>query len=453
MSVEATDVHLDKVLDNVANLISEKAAAKGLELVFDRGPDVPNDLVGDPLRLGQILINYANNAVKFTETGEIDVVVRLAEDLGDAVVLRFEVRDTGIGLSEAQQASLFQSFQQADSSTTRKYGGTGLGLAISKKLAEMMGGAVGVESQPGKGSTFWFTARMGKGRPRRVLVPKPDLRGRRMLVVDDNENARAVLVDMLAGMSFQAEAVESGQAALAAVVAKPFEIVFLDWQMPGMDGIETARAIRDLGLASPPHLLMVTAYGREEVLKGAEAVGIEEVLIKPVNPSLLFDAAMRALGAAMEDAPAEDDAAGGAAAAEADLAALKGMKVLLVEDNEFNQQVAMELLADGGVVVEIAENGAVAVDKVKAGGIDLVLMDMQMPVMDGVTATREIRKLGFDALPIIAMTANAMQADRDKCLEAGMNDHLAKPIDPDEMFATLARWRRAEFPPTRKDRP
>ncbi|EME72002.1 Signal transduction histidine kinase [Paramagnetospirillum caucaseum] len=445
LAVEHTEVYLDKVLDNVANLITEKTTAKGLELVFDVGSDVPNDLVGDPLRLGQILINYANNAVKFTEAGEIAIRVRLGQDLGGEVVLRFEVRDTGIGLSEEQRGRLFQSFQQADSSTTRKYGGTGLGLAISKKLAELMGGGVGVESEPGQGSTFWFTATLGKGKPRRKLLPRPDLRGRRMLVVDDNENARAVLVDMLAAMSFKVDDVESGALAVEAVRRTmggddAYQIVFLDWQMPGMDGIETAYAIKGLGLTRTPHMIMVTAHGREEVMAGAEHAGIEEVLIKPVNPSLLFDAAMRSLGAVPEDEP--DDSAG-AAVNEADLSGLRGLRVLLVEDNDFNQQVASELLADGGVVVELAENGAVAVEMVGAAPYDMVLMDMQMPVMDGVTATREIRRLGFGDLPIIAMTANAMQADKEKCLEAGMNDHLAKPIDPDAMFATLLKWRRA----------
>jgi PAS domain S-box-containing protein len=442
LSVESTDVYLDKVLNNVANLISEKADAKGLELVFDVGADVPNDLTGDPLRLAQILINYANNAVKFTERGEIDILVRLEEDLGDAVTLRFAVRDTGIGLTEEQKSRLFQSFQQADSSTTRRFGGTGLGLAISKRLAELMDGQVGVDSTPGQGSTFWFTARLGKGQPRRALVPKPDLRGRRLLVVDDNENARTVLVDMLTSMSFQVEAAASGAEAIKAVreavTDRPFEIVFLDWQMPGLDGIETGHRIKALGLAVEPHLIMVTAYGREEMLKGAEAAGFAEVLIKPVSPSGLFDAAMRVFGADMADTAVGDEAA--AILSDASLTALKGHRVLLVEDNEFNQQVATELLVDMGLVVELAENGSVAVEKIRAGQFDLVLMDMQMPVMDGVTATAEIRKLGMADLPILAMTANAMQADRENCLAAGMNDHLAKPIDPDEMATTLLKW-------------
>ena len=447
LAVESTDVHLDKVLENVANLISDKTAAKGLELVFDVGAGVPNDLVGDPLRLGQILINYANNAVKFTEAGEIGIVIRLAEDHGDAATLRFEVRDTGIGLTGEQAGRLFQSFQQADSSTTRKYGGTGLGLAISKKLAELMGGAVGVESVAGQGSTFWFTARLGKGRPRRALVPRPDLRGRRMLVVDDNESARSVLLDMLSSMSFRVEAVASGGEAVTAVraaVADPYEVVFLDWQMPGMDGIEAGQAIKALGLEKPPHLVMVTAHGREEMLKGAEATGFEDVLIKPVNPSMMFDTAMRVLGGVWEET--EGETAGVVPAAATDLSRLCGLRVLLVEDNDLNRQVASELLEDAGVVVDIAVNGLEAVEKTSASAWDAILMDMQMPVMDGLDATREIRRLGRHAGPIIAMTANAMDADRQKCLEAGMVDHIAKPIEPDLLFATLLRWAPARGP-------
>jgi two-component system sensor histidine kinase/response regulator len=448
LSIETTDVDLRKVLDNVGNLISEKATAKGLELVFDVGPDVPNDLIGDPLRLGQVLINYANNAVKFTERGEIDITVRVEKDLGDEVFLHFAVRDTGIGLTEEQKAHLFESFQQADSSTTRKYGGTGLGLAISKNLVELMGGTVGVESKFGTGSTFWFTARLTKGVQRRPLTPTPDLRGRRILVVDDNENARAVLLDMLTSMSFRVEAVGSGNAALAALGAMPaddaFDVALLDWQMPGLDGIETARRIRQIGLVRTPHLVMVTAHGREEMLKGAEAVGIEDVLIKPVNPSTLFDTLMRVLGGDVAAGPTHFMPTAGPGEV---TTALRGCRVLLVEDNELNQQVAAELLRDMGIKVEIAEDGAVAVGKVRADAWDLVLMNMQMPVMDGLTATSEIRKLGYAALPIVAMTANAQDSDREKCLAVGMNDYLTKPIDPDALEATLLRWMRAPAEP------
>jgi len=397
------------------------------------------DLVGDPLRLGQVLINYANNAVKFTDQGEIVVGVRLDEDLGEQVRLKFLVRDTGIGLTREHQSRLFQSFQQADTSTTRKYGGTGLGLAISKRLAELMGGEVGVDSTPGQGSTFWFTAVLGKGVPRRPLAAHPDLRGRRMLVVDDNEHARDALLDILDGLRFRPEAVASGAQAVAAVrdadPGDPYAVVFLDWLMPGVDGIEAARRIRALDLEAAPHLIMVTAYGREEALEGAEAAGIEDVLMKPVTPPALFDAITRALGAS----PAEPQEAG-AGALPADLAqALRGLRVLLVEDNDFNVQVASELLAEAGLQVEVAENGALAVDRAGTAAFDLILMDMQMPVMDGIDATVRIRELGC-ATPVIAMTANALQADQDRCAAAGMNDYLAKPVDPDQLYAVLGRW-------------
>ncbi|MEI6386049.1 MAG: response regulator [Spirochaetota bacterium] len=443
LTVERVDFDLDKVMENVTGLVSEKATAKGLELLVDRDPDVPRFLLGDSLRVGQILINYCNNAVKFTESGEITIGVSVAASVGGEVLLRFEVKDTGIGLTEEQISRLFQSFQQADSSTTRKYGGTGLGLAISRKLAELMGGAVGVESEAGKGSTFWFTARFGIGQDTgRKLLPAPDLRGRRVLVVDDNEKARLVLRDMLESMTFVVGEADSGRAAIEAVrqalrEGKPFEIVFMDWNMPGMDGIEATKGISALGLSPSPHVVMVTAYGREEVLSAAEKVAIEQVLIKPVSPSLLFDTVMRTLGSEAGDL-GDAEGSGGTGASEG----VAGLRILLVEDNEMNQIVARDLLADAGVLVDIAENGQVALEMLAAGSWDLVLMDMQMPVMDGITATKRIRELpGLSAMPILAMTANAMQGDRERSLEAGMNDHITKPIDPDQLFAALRKWR------------
>ncbi len=279
LAIERIEFDLEKTLENVAGLLAEKTTAKGLELVFDVGPDVPDHLIGDPLRLSQILLNYANNAVKFTETGEIDVIASAcARIVGDGVLLHFAVRDTGIGLTEEQRGRLFQSFQQADTSTTRKYGGTGLGLAISKQLADLMDGEVGVESDPGRGSTFWFTARLGKSS--RVRRPSPlsaDMKGRRALVVDDNQSARAVLGCLLKGMGFVVEEASSGTVALEDVFAadvrgEPYDLVLLDWQMPGLNGIETARRLRGRVLGRPPHLIMVTAYGREEILaRGVEA--------------------------------------------------------------------------------------------------------------------------------------------------------------------------------------
>ena len=444
LSVEQTEFELEKMLENVSNLIAEKATNKGLELVFDIGKGTPNYLVGDPLRIGQVMVNYSNNAVKFTEQGEIVIGIRVEEETDENVLMRFSVRDTGIGLTEEQIGKLFQSFQQADTSTSRKFGGTGLGLAISKKLAILMGGDVGVESEYGKGSTFWFTARLGKGIARaRKFLPNPDLRGRRMLVVDDNEMSRIVLSEMLTGMTFSVKDVASGKAALeeirsAADADQPYDVILLDWQMPEMDGIETARAIRELPISPLPHMVMVTAYGREEVLKEASLAGLEDVLIKPVNSSTMFDTMVQVLGGTCDETPDEDQQAAPLAQ---NLNTIKGSSILLVEDNEFNQQIASELLTDAGFNVDIAADGRISIEMLNKRLYDIVLMDMQMPVMDGVTATKEIRKdERFKDLPILAMTANVMEADMEKCREAGMQDHIGKPIDPDELFGKLLKW-------------
>jgi signal transduction histidine kinase/CheY-like chemotaxis protein len=442
LSVESIDFDLESVLENVGNLISDKAAAKGLELIFDVEPALSTRLKGDPLRLGQILINFCNNAVKFTEKGEIVVKARIQEENETGMTVCFSVSDTGIGLTEEQMGRLFQAFEQADASTTREYGGTGLGLAISKRLAELMGGAVGVDSEVGKGSTFWFKARLGKSATKmRRLVPNPDLRGRRVLIIDDNYQARAVLAEMLTSMTFIAHEAPSGREGIEMVrradqAGQPYEIVFVDWQMPGLNGIETGQQIRALGLAAPPHLVMVTAYGREEVLKQAEANSFENVLIKPVSSSMLFDASIRAISG---DAESTQDEPETAAAPELDH--LHDARVLLVDDNAINQEVGVGLLETAGLAVDVASNGEQAVRMVGEHAYDVILMDMQMPVMDGLAATKVIRSNPqFRNLPIVAMTANAMASDRERCLEAGMNDHIAKPIDPDQLFATLARW-------------
>ncbi len=442
LEVEVVDFDLRGVLDNVANLVSDKCAHKGLELLFDVDPALPDDLRGDPLRLGQILVNYANNAVKFTDTGEI--IVRVTETSRDdtGVLLRFEVQDTGIGLTTEQQSRLFRSFEQADTSTTRKYGGTGLGLAISKKLAGLMGGEVGVQSQPGAGSTFWFTARLGLGNPSHApLLPTPDLRGRHVLVVDDSEQARHILGEMLARMSFTVTTASSGEEAVAQARAaeqagRPCEIAFVDWKMPGMDGFDTHRALAQL--QHPPHTVIVTAAGRDDVQSELERAGLQLMLSKPVSPSQLFDAAMQALGG---QARSSDGRAAQAPRRATHLSAIAGARVLLVDDNDLNQQVGAELLSGAGLVVDVAQNGQVALDMLAQTPYDLVLMDMQMPVMDGLTATRHLRQNpSWAQLPVLAMTANAMSRDRDLCLEAGMNGHLAKPIDPDELFAALLQW-------------
>jgi two-component system, sensor histidine kinase and response regulator len=445
MTIESVEFELEKVLASVTDFVSEKAAAKNLELLVDLDGRLPQGFRGDPLRLGQILTNYASNAVKFTEQGSIVIRIRQAESSEDDILVRFEVEDTGIGLAPDQIKKLFQSFSQADTSTTRKYGGTGLGLAISKRLAELMGGEVGVESEPGRGSTFFFTARLGRGHAEgRTYQLRSDLRGRRLLVVDDNPLAVQTLAEMLRSMTFRVDEATSGEEALAAITraersSDPFAIVFLDWQMPHLDGAETGRRIAAMPLKVPPRRLMVTAHSREDVFREADAAGFDGVLLKPVSPSLVFDAALRALGAAAMSP--ETDVIRSTRPQTGDLSGLQGARVLLVEDNELNQQVALELLGAAGVQVAVAQHGEEGVQRVQEATYDLVLMDVQMPVMDGLEATRRIRALpGFGTLPILAMTANAMTGDRERSLAAGMNDHVTKPIDPDELFDVLRRW-------------
>ncbi len=447
LSVESIDFDLEKVLENVSNLISEKATAKGLELIFDIDPKVSMHPKGDPLRLGQILINFCNNAVKFTEKGEIVVKARVEDEDDGGQLVRYSVSDTGIGLTEEQMGRLFQAFEQADTSTTREHGGTGLGLAISKRLAQLMGGDVGVESEVGKGSTFWFTARLATGTSVGKRSSHVDLRGRRVLVIDDNPQAREVLSSMLTSMTLVVDEAPSGMEGIELVrhaddSGRAYDVVFVDWQMPGLDGIETGKRIRALPKHSaPPHLVMVTAYGREEVLNQAEKAEFEDVLIKPVTPSMLFDAVVEVMSTREGRAPDASSSPAPGSALENDLSSIRGARVLVVEDNELNREVALGLLENADLSIDTAENGEIAVRMIGERDYDIVLMDMQMPVLDGVAATKLIRSNPrFRALPIVAMTANAMASDREKCLEAGMNGHIAKPIDPDVLFASLLRW-------------
>ena len=445
LDMERVAFRLDEVLDNVSSLIAEKAYDKGLELLFDTASDVPQALVGDPLRLGQILTNLVSNSVKFTERGQIAVVVRAQERLGEKVQLHVEVRDTGIGMTREQAGRLFNAFTQADGSTTRKYGGTGLGLTISKRLVELMGGSIQVESEPGRGSVFGFSAwfELGPELPARRGVLPAALNGMRVLVADDNAAAREILTEMLSGLGFAVSAVTSGEEALDAVrgalTDHPFEVIFLDWQMGGMDGVETATRLR--GMEKTPRVVMVTAFGREEVRARAEAAGIEAFLTKPINQSSLLDTLLRMF------VPARGEAVRAAMGA-AEAPSLRGARLLLAEDNEINQQIAVELLESAGATVEVAANGRVVLDLLMAKGpraYDAVLMDLQMPEIDGIEATRRLRADDrFARLPIIAMTAHAMVEERERCLEAGMVDHIAKPIDPPAMFQTLARWVRTD---------
>ena len=448
MSMEKADFRLEDVFDNLSNLVGMKTEDKGLELLFNAAPDVPTALVGDPLRVGQILINLGNNAVKFTDKGEIVVGVEKVAQDADSVELHFWVRDTGIGMTPEQCGKMFQSFSQADSSTTRKYGGTGLGLAISKKLVEMMHGRIWVESEYGKGSTFHFHARFGlQAEPMaRRMFRADELLGVRVLVVDDNASAREILSTMARTFGLEVDTAWDGQQALDMLAAAekqelPYDLVLMDWKMPVMDGVDTVRRMQEGQLARIPSVIMVTAYGREEALGSAEerGVALKSVLTKPVTPSTLLEAVGEALGKGFVTETRAHEK--GDQNAEA-MAQLQGSRVLLVEDNDMNQELAQELLGQAGMEVVVAGNGRIALDMLaRDDRYDGVLMDCQMPVMDGYTATREIRKNPKWAdLPIIAMTANAMAGDREKVIEAGMIDHIAKPLNVGEMFATLAKW-------------
>ncbi len=457
MDVEQVRFELEDVMGNLATFVSAKAEEKGLEFLFETSLDVYPHLIGDPLRLGQVLINLAGNAIKFTEKGEVLVLTEVEEETADDVVLRFKIRDTGIGLTLEQTGRLFQAFTQADNTTTRKFGGTGLGLSISRRIVELMNGKIWVESTPGKGSEFIFTARFGKAGERRSgkrNLPNVELRGMRVLAVDDNETCRHILHSYLESFDFKVTEAANGLDALQAIEqadrdGMPCQLVILDWKMPEMDGIETARKIHAMaGLSKIPKILLVSSYSQGEMLRYVEDDNVVNgILAKPFQQSELFDATMEIFGRA----EAKGKRSAVTALFHPDLAAkISGAYLLLAEDNEINQQVARELLEKAGVAVAIVENGEEAIARLWEEKFDGVLMDMQMPVMDGIAATREIRKNPRLAdLPIIAMTANVLASDREQCLAAGMNDHITKPLDPNQMVATLAKWITPAQPTTR----
>ena len=444
LSMEAIEFSLEDVLDTVTNLVGIKAQEKGLEFVYNIEPSLPHMLMGDPIRLGQILLNLTNNAVKFTEKGEIVLGCTLLENGLDDAHLKFWVRDSGIGMDREQQEKLFLAFSQADTSTTRKYGGTGLGLFISRSLVEMMNGRIWVESEPGKGTCFFFSIRLkrvGSGTLTSRL-PHEGIRDKKVLVVDDNYIARTVLEKILEAMSFrviQAESAETGLAELekAAKGDDPFDLVLMDWKMPGMNGLHASEKIKESISKNTPSIIMVSAYAREEVMAEVRRIGLDGYLIKPVSPSLLSDSIMSALGTKRDLQPdirmPEQILP--------DMSAIRGAKLLVAEDNEVNQQVARGILENNGFVVDMADNGKLALDALEESRYHAVLMDINMPEMDGYTAARKIRENNeFNTLPIIAMTANAMAGDREKALDAGMNDHVAKPIDVKNLLNVLQKW-------------
>ena len=438
--VDHHEFDLISVFENLSDLISERCVDKHLDFIFDIDPAIQTKLLGDSLRLGQILINYCNNALKFTEQGEIRVQVRAEDQTESEVMLRFSVTDTGIGISEAQQAKLFSSFEQADSSITRKYGGTGLGLAISKNLAELMGGEVGVRSQEGKGSTFWFTARVGLARAKSTLLNlSADLQNLSALVFDENQEIAQILSRDLANMGLVTQAVPSREALMTELQAKDqalegFDFVFVGDRLGRFDGVDISAEIAGCSMVKAPKVVLMANYGFHYPIDPIK--GPHGVLTKPLNASMVFEEVARLhLGGRV---------VGPSGSRGLETGSVDGLyfnaNVLLVEDNQLNQEVALALLEEIGIQAVVAEDGAKAVDRVSQETFDLVLMDMQMPVMDGVTATQSIRASGVSEVPIIAMTANVMESDVKKCLDAGMNDHIAKPIDPTEMYRTLAKW-------------
>ncbi|MBF0159693.1 MAG: CHASE domain-containing protein [Magnetococcales bacterium] len=444
LEIETIPFTLEEVLGNLAAVIAVKAQEKRIEFLMETDRRIPAVLVGDPLRIGQILLNLASNAIKFTEQGEVIVITQVLDQDDQQVHLQFTIRDSGIGMTEQQMAGLFQAFSQADASTTRRYGGTGLGLAICKRMVTLMGGTIAVESVPRSGSTFRFDLHLGVAdpAPKAIKLPRSDLHGLKVLVVDDNEQARRIMEHYLTSFSFSVTTASDGQQAIAAVqqaaqANSPFDLILMDYWMPGVDGLAAAAAIKQqLSWHPLPTVILATAYGKDDAVKQALQQGfIDGLLVKPIHQSLLFNGIMEAFGHTEPVATVSSEQQHHACRL------LSGAHILLVEDNDINQQVAQELLQRAGIQVTIAGDGQQALNCLAQQTFDGVLMDMQMPVMDGLTATRRIRQQArWAELPIIAMTANAMDQDREACLSVGMQAHIAKPIRVEEMFATLVQW-------------
>ncbi len=442
LELENAPFSLREVLEEVTETFRSVVIQKHVELITHALPSVPDNLRGDALRFRQVLTNLVSNAFKFTDTGEVLLKVEPVERTSSDIFLRVSVRDTGVGIPEEQQARLFQSFTQADSSTTRKYGGTGLGLVISRRLARLMGGDLTFESIPGTGTTFFFTARLGvEASETPVRTVPPALAERPILIVEDTETSRELLETLLRSWAIPTVSVTSAEEGLALLDLRnrtgghdPFGLVVLDWMLPGMNGLDAAERIRARDETRTLPIVLISAYAGKEEEARCAALGVNVFLPKPITASSLLDAVVEAQGARVHaarrrlDAPLEQEF---------------DARVLLAEDNEANQMVATELLTRLGIALEIANNGREAVEMLTAAPdrYAAVLMDVQMPVMDGLAATRALREMPqVRNLPIIAMTANAMKADLDACLAAGMNDHVTKPIERKALLQTLRRW-------------
>jgi signal transduction histidine kinase/CheY-like chemotaxis protein len=429
--IEEIPFCLNDVLDNLATISMVRCQDKELELLFQRDPSVPNHLMGDPTRLGQILINLVGNAIKFTEHGQIIVEARGVETEDPGTGIRFSIRDSGIGMNDEQLGRLFQSFSQADVSISRQYGGTGLGLAISQQLCELMGGCIEVTSEPGVGSDFHFTVTFDEAESVADSTDRPEApQGLRVLVVDDNEPSRDILNEYLESFGYAVEQAETGEQCLEVMAGSdPFDLVLLDWMMPGMTGLDVALAIRDM--ENPPKVILLSAW---DMPSSEHRAQVDAFLAKPIKPSTLLDTIMEAWGIEVVRRSRKQLHGTGPE----DLAAIRGARVLVVDDSDINLQIACELLEKIPLTLATASDGAEAVDKVLAGEFECVLMDIQMPGMDGYTATRAIReKISAEELPIVAMTANVMAEDRARTVEAGMNGHVGKPVDPRELYQIL----------------
>lgn len=446
LDLEVIPFSLDTVLEDLSNLVGLKAQEKGIEIVFSVHSDVPNHLKGDPLRLSQVLINLVNNAIKFTDNGEIVVSVSLLKQTESQATLEFSVKDSGIGMTEEQRNKLFKSFSQADTSTTRKYGGTGLGLAISKNLVEKMKGEIWVESTPNEGSEFFFTVELDLDHETQAHIEesKRILEDTRILVVDDNASSREILQELLESFGCHVSLAASGEESIDDIIESyksncRYDLVLMDWKMPGKNGLETIRHLQSRPeIDELPALVMVTAYSRQDIQKEAEELGLDGFLLKPITPSTLLDTLMNAL---VKDVSASINKTTPDTTQLESVNAIKGARILVAEDNEINQEVVTELLTRAKVDITLANNGKEAIKALEESNFDGILMDIQMPEMDGFEATKLIRKKQqYQSIPIIAMTANALAKDKEDCLAAGMNDHIAKPFKVKELFDTLAYW-------------
>ena len=443
--LDVTQFDLEEVVENVIDTLAVKASEKNLELIYHIKPDVPRFLLGDPTRFKQILINLLGNSIKFTETGEVVLTIDLKRVIKKKAMLLVSVKDTGIGISPAKQKAIFESFAQADTSTTRKYGGTGLGLAITKQLVEMMGGEIWIRSEPGKGATFYFTAgfELLEEPPERVKpLSITKLKDIPVLVVDDNETNRLILKEMLSLWGCKVSVVASGEKAIAEIDrarerGTPYKLVLLDYLMPGMNGFQVAKMIKEKGTSEVPKLIILTSVGKGDDMKRCRALKIDSYLLKPVKKSELPETILGVLGEKVK--PAEEKKA----EKTKDSFNLENIRVLLVEDNLINRKLASKLLEKKGAKIVCATNGVEALEILQKEQFDLVLMDIQMPVMDGFEATKQIRSMENEKnsnIPVIAMTAHALKGDRDKCLAAGMDDYLSKPIKANELYKKVARW-------------